>query len=119
MKINENRKGICLLPRKEGISAIFKENNEGHCTQQTIDKLSDKLSEPCPCLSITCKANKSVSQDGEVYQPTIVSLNKLGICLMPKHQMTSDIYSSEEGDTVEHLLRTVLVPSYPPNTILT
>ena len=34
---------------------------------------------------------------------------------MPKHQMTSDIYSSEERDTVEHLLRTVLVPSYPPN----
>ena len=34
---------------------------------------------------------------------------------MPKHQMTRDIISSEERDTVEHLLRTVLVPSYPPN----
>ena len=34
---------------------------------------------------------------------------------MPKHQITSDINSSEERDTVEHLLRTVLVPSYPPN----
>ena len=34
---------------------------------------------------------------------------------MPKPCVTSDIYSSEERDTVEHLLRTVLVPAYPPN----
>jgi hypothetical protein len=34
---------------------------------------------------------------------------------MPKQQITTDINSSEDRDTVEHLLRTVLVPSYPPN----
>jgi hypothetical protein len=29
---------ICFPERKEGISAIFKENNNGHFTQQIIDK---------------------------------------------------------------------------------